>query len=198
MAPGTAAARTTPARLQTVATREPPGKPLSPIAGLTRTRAENAPYLFYAGCHRLPADIAAARSSDRGKRDRAAGIALTIQIVAMRSLAADGGASSCHRRSARPLRDGANDGSARLLDRLVAAMNTGCGGTAGTRAYGQKRGNGMLLTETAASWWRLGTSGGGVAGLHGRQCRPRTCVSPAGLLPSDHRTNCRDGDLLEC
>jgi hypothetical protein len=36
----------------------------------------------YAACRRLRAETAPVRSSDRGERDRAAGIALTIQIVA--------------------------------------------------------------------------------------------------------------------
>jgi hypothetical protein len=39
----------------------------------------------YPRCRRLPSDMALVRSSDRGERDRAAGMALTIQIVAKRS-----------------------------------------------------------------------------------------------------------------
>lgn len=153
---------------------------------------------IYAGCHRLLADIAAARSSDRGKRDRAAGMALTIQFVAMRSLAAGG---ARHPVIAEAL---VRFATARMMEALVCLIGLSRRWTRAAvglpvhEPYGQKRGNGRLLTETAASWWRLGASGGGVAGLQGRQCRPRTCVSPAGLLASDHRTNCRDGDLLEC
>jgi hypothetical protein len=40
----------------------------------------------YAACRRLRADTAPVRSSDRGERDHAAGMALTIQIVANEQL----------------------------------------------------------------------------------------------------------------
>ena len=65
-------------------------KPIVAENEAARHYANSPVCLFYAGCGRLPADIAAARGSVRDKCDRAAGMALTIQIVAMRSHAADG------------------------------------------------------------------------------------------------------------
>ena len=53
----------------------------SPVAGLTRARAEKARYLC-SRCRRLPADTAPVRALGSGEGDRAAGLGLTIQIVA--------------------------------------------------------------------------------------------------------------------
>ena len=56
----------------------------SPIAGLTRTRAERARYLC-SRWRRLPADTAPVRALGSGEGDRAAELGLTIQIVANHS-----------------------------------------------------------------------------------------------------------------
>ena len=56
----------------------------SPIAGLTRARAERARYLCSC-CRRLPADTAPMRGLGSSEGDRAAGLGLTIQIVAKHS-----------------------------------------------------------------------------------------------------------------
>jgi hypothetical protein len=55
-----------------------------------------------------------------------------------------------------------------------------------------------VATETAASWWRLGTSGGGVAGLQVSTMPPQDVRFARGSPPLTIAASCRDGDLLEC
>ena len=64
--------------------RSPPEARRSPIAGLTRARAETARYLC-SRCRRLPADAAPMRALGSGEGDRAAGPNRTIEIVAKQS-----------------------------------------------------------------------------------------------------------------
>ena len=68
----------------------------------------------YAACRRLRADTAPVRSSDRGERDRAAGMALTIQTVALRKRRPSRRESRSSRAAPRPRTLGWGDGDSEV------------------------------------------------------------------------------------
>ena len=74
----------------------------------------------YAACRCLGADTAPVRSSDRGERDRAAGMALTIEFVALRKRSRELGESRSNRAGPGPRTLGFGDGDSEVDDVLAA------------------------------------------------------------------------------